>query len=162
MTAAGRISQITDYLYLSGHHPVRPDKLTRAGIQVILNCTHEVPELSDKRFETFRINVMDVSHARLSPYFDRAADKIEEVRTSNKKILVHCVMGISRSASLCIAYLMKYSKMTLREAFKYVKDRRAIICPNPGFFKQLIEYEKKLHGKTTVQMKDYNKLVRAF
>jgi len=85
-------------------------------------------------------------------YFDRCADKIKQVRDKGGKTLVHCVAGVSRSASICLAFLMKYCKMTLKESYNHVKSRRPIIRPNAGFFRQLIEYEKKLFGRTSVSM----------
>ena len=52
-------------------------------------------------------------------------------------VLVHCAAGISRSASVVIAYLMMTHGMTLDEAYQYVKSRRSIVQPNPGFMQQL-------------------------
>lgn len=70
-----------------------------------------------------KINIEDSPFANLGQYFDRAADKIEEVRRYGGNVLVHCVAGVSRSASLCIAYLMKYKRMSLRKAYQHVKVR---------------------------------------
>lgn len=67
---------------------------------------------------------------------------------------MHCVAGVSRSASLCMIYLVKYERMTLRQAYHYVKSARPIIRPNIGFWKQMIDYERKLRGyfnKNSVQ-----------
>jgi hypothetical protein len=52
-------------------------------------------------------------------------------------VLVHCAAGISRSASVVIAYLMMTRGMTLAEAYQYAKSRRPIVEPNPGFIQQL-------------------------
>ena len=57
-----------------------------------------------------RIPVNDLPHAQLSPYFDKVADLIEKRSQKGERCLVHCVAGVSRSASLCIAYLMKYHR----------------------------------------------------
>lgn len=46
--------------------------------------------------------------ASLSPYFDKVADKIQQVTSRGGKVLVHCMAGVSRSSTLCIAYLMKH------------------------------------------------------
>lgn len=54
--------------------------------------------------------------------------------------------GVSRSASLCIVYLIKYERMSLRQAYHYVKSARPIIRPNVGFWKQMVDYERKLRG----------------
>lgn len=70
-----------------------------------------------------KVCIEDSPFANLSYYFDRIADKIEEVRRRGGNTLVHCVAGISRSASLCIAYMMKYKRMPLRKAYQHVKVR---------------------------------------
>lgn len=64
-------------------------------------------------------------------------------RTSPDKLLVHCVMGRSRSATLFLAYLMICENMTLVEAIEQVKERRRIV-PNWGFLKQLRELDMQL------------------
>lgn len=57
-----------------------------------------------------------------------------------------------RSATLVLAYLMKYQRMNLIDAHSYVKQRRPLIRPNSGFWKDLVEFEKKLFHKNTVNM----------
>lgn len=52
------------------------------------------------------------------------------------KVLVHCVMGRSRSATLVLAYLMKKQSLTVVDAIEHVRRRRCIL-PNHGFLKQL-------------------------
>lgn len=64
------------------------------------------------------------------------------------KVLVHCAMGLSRSSSLVLAYLMIHEDMTLVEAIKAVAQHRNI-CPNSGFLEQLRELDKKLHYQST-------------
>ena len=52
--------------------------------------------------------VNDQPHDEIHPYFDQIADLINENVKEGRRCLVHCIAGVSRSASLCIAYLMKY------------------------------------------------------
>ena len=61
--------------------------------------------------------------------------------------MVYCRAGMSRSASLCIAYFMRHHNMTMDEAFQFVKEKRPIIHPNPGFVRQLKQFEAKLHNR---------------
>jgi hypothetical protein len=89
-----------------------------------------------------RIVVQDSRYADLSRHFDAACDFIHAYRA--KRVLVHCQAGISRSATICIAYLMKHFGLFLDAAYMAVKGARKIICPNIGFMKQLIEYERQL------------------
>ena len=59
--------------------------------------------------------------------------------------LVICTAGVSRSAMVCIAYLMKYEKMSMKKAHKLVKQARKHIKPNPGFMNFLKKYERHLN-----------------
>lgn len=52
------------------------------------------------------------------------------------RVLVHCLMGVSRSATLVLAFLMIAEGLTLQEAVAAVRPHRDI-CPNPGFLRQL-------------------------
>lgn len=65
---------------------------------------------------------------------------------SPDKLLVHCVMGRSRSATLFLAYLMICENMTVVDAIDHVKKRRRII-PNWGFLKQLRDLDMELQEK---------------
>ena len=98
-----------------------------------------------------KIRIDDTPYAQLSLYFDVVADKIRSVRERGGRTLVHCMAGVSRSASLCIVYLMKYDRQTLLQAYHYVKAARPIIRPNVGFFRQMVEYERKLRGKSPAE-----------
>ncbi|XP_067910881.1 protein phosphatase Slingshot homolog 1-like isoform X2 [Heterodontus francisci] len=72
------------------------------------------------------------------------ASNLEELQSTGKnhsKCLVHCKMGVSRSASTVIAYAMKEYRWSLEKAYKYVKERRSVAQPNAGFMRQLAEYE---------------------
>lgn len=144
-----QIAQITDTLYLSGCHALKASKLRQLGITHVVNATKEIGDMPD--VHTIRVLVNDVPTARLSGYFDKVADKVDKVRKDGGRVLIHCVAGVSRSATLCIVYLMKHHRMTLREAYNHVKSRRAVIHPNVGFFKQMLDYEKKLFGKNSVK-----------
>ena len=59
---------------------------------------------------------------------------------------------LCRSTTLVLAYLMKYKNMSLKDAYNLVKSKRKIIKPNPGFWSQLVEFEKEVFGKSSVQM----------
>eukprot|EP00978_Attheya_sp_CCMP212_P024580 scaffold77469_cov50-Attheya_sp.AAC.5 len=72
-----------------------------------------------------------------------ASQFIERHVATGGSVLVHCQMGISRSSSIVIAYLIRYHQMTLDEAYEYVSRRRPMICPNPGFWHQLGVFEKR-------------------
>lgn len=68
-------------------------------------------------------------------------------RKNRSKCLVHCKMGVSRSASTVIAYAMKEFGWSLEKAYNYVKQKRSIARPNAGFMRQLLEYEGILDAR---------------
>uniref|UniRef100_A0A914WWT3 Uncharacterized protein n=1 Tax=Plectus sambesii TaxID=2011161 RepID=A0A914WWT3_9BILA len=100
-----------------------------------------------------KVSLEDAECSQLDEYFDLAADLIEHHRMNGGKTLVHCAAGRSRSASLCIIYLVKYGKQSLRDSFLTIRRARPVIAPNPGFWRQMIKFEKGLNnGKATVEM----------
>ena len=73
----------------------------------------------------------------------------EEAHQAGMGLLIHCQAGVSRSATIVIAYLMKHTWMTMTDAYKFVKARRAIISPNLNFMGQLLEFEEDLNSGIT-------------
>ena len=68
----------------------------------------------------------------------------DDVYRTNGKVLVHCVAGVSRSATITIAYIMQRSLLSMMDAFKLVKRQRHIVAPNFNFMGQLMELERRL------------------
>lgn len=68
---------------------------------------------------------------------DQIRDALEDGASG---VLVHCASGKSRSASVVIAYLMRYERLPYTEAFRQVKLARPVIAPNTGFTQQLVWY----------------------
>ncbi|XP_069769093.1 dual specificity protein phosphatase 14-like [Narcine bancroftii] len=147
------IAQITPSLYLSSGNVATDRRLVRArSITCIVNATVEITSPRWPDIEYVKVPLPDLPHAPLSLYFDLVADKIHQVSWRSGRTLVHCVAGISRSATLCIAYLMKHRQQSLLTAHHWVRSRRPIIRPNPGFWRQLVDYERQLFGKNSIHM----------
>jgi hypothetical protein len=114
--------------------------------------SNELDSRSKNKNSVLQIQIVDSPASNLAAHFDAVADKVWEVRRKGGRTLMHCVAGVSRSAALCMVYLIKYEGLTLREAYYHVRGRRPIIRPNIGFFRQMIEYEKRILGKTSVSL----------
>jgi dual specificity MAP kinase phosphatase len=58
--------------------------------------------------------------------------------------LVHCRVGVSRSASICIAEVMRRTSLSLPRAYLFVRARRlnVIIQPNLRFMYELMKWEE--------------------
>ena len=87
-----------------------------------------------------RYNIEDFDSQNILQYFGECLHFMK----GEEKILVHCMAGASRSATIVIAYLMWTQKMDYEKAFQFVKDKRYIVYPNFGFRKQLQQFEKLL------------------
>tara|TARA_B110000090_G_C13317911_1_gene422307 strand:+ start:90 stop:1130 length:1041 start_codon:yes stop_codon:yes gene_type:complete len=111
------------------------------NIHLIINATPTFANHHEPHIDYIRVDVNDEPSANLLPWMDAIADRIENELSTGKSVYVHCQMGISRSSSLVIAYLMKYQGMTRDQAYIHTKELRPKIEPNIGFWKQLTEYE---------------------
>ncbi len=63
-------------------------------------------------------------------------------------------MGISRSSTVVIAYLIATTKMTPPEALATVRSKRTIVRPNRGFMSQLQEYHSKCSNSLQADLGD--------
>src|SRR4030095_12941232 len=73
-------------------------------------------------------------------------DYLTLMHSQGKKVLVHCVAGISRSAAFVIYYLMKSESLTLSDAFRLVKEKRQIVSPNQGFMTTLFRKQLEMEN----------------
>jgi len=63
---------------------------------------------------------------------ERVLERIQECLSKRENVLVHCAMGVSRSASLVASYLCFANKMDVKEACKFIREKRPI-CFTTGF-----------------------------
>lgn len=148
------LCRITDHLYLcNGKAANDPSLVSRCNITCIVNVTETRSSCPPPGVEEYiHIPLSDSPVSPLCEHFDSVADKIEQTAERGGRTLVHCNAGVSRSAALCMAYLMKHHGVTLLEAHSWVKSCRPIVRPNNGFWKQLLRFEMELRGCNTVHM----------
>ena len=84
----------------------------------------ELPTFAYQNQDCMQIAVEDRLSAPLYVYFDMVADKIHNVLNTAGKVLIYCRAGMSRSATLCIAYFVKHHSMSLDEAYQFVREKR--------------------------------------
>lgn len=139
------IDMIEDSLYLGGLAAAKNiDVLNKYKITHILTIdTCPLPRvITDMRqFVTKFIQLSDQPKEDLLCYFDETDLFIKE-GLSKGAVLVHCYFGVSRSASVIMAHIMKKYSITYHEAFERVKAKRSIVYPNQGFVYQLKLYRK--------------------
>jgi len=151
------VTCVLDRLYLSDYVSLSPSRLAELGVTLVVNATYEMPNVNvpEGSVEFIKLHINDVVTANMAQHMDVCADRIHEVRSSGGVALVHCALGISRSVTICLAYLVKYEGRTLREAYFELKKKRPIIRPNEGFWRQLISFEIAKRGRATVKLSMY-------
>lgn len=137
--------EILPFLYLgSAYHASRKDMLDALGITALINVSANCPNHFEEHFQYKSIPVEDSHKADISSWFNVAIDFIDSVKNAGGRVFVHCQAGISRSATICLAYLMRTNRVKLDEAFEFVKQRRSIISPNFSFMGQLLQFESQV------------------
>lgn len=135
------------------------DFLRRVNIITIIRITEEPPPgaklmgsyngteivvYKNENVFIYHISKQDSKHEIMSNVFEEVATIIDDgLEFGVSSVLVHCHMGISRSSTMVIAWLMHHGK-SFDQAYRIVKFWRSIICPNDGFIKQLKAYIPKL------------------
>ncbi|KAF9204287.1 Dual specificity protein phosphatase 10 [Haplosporangium sp. Z 27] len=167
---------ILPHLYLGAEHNAQDvNLLSRLGITSVLNVAIEIAKASKQQYqsesnnnnsltstgddrivktmqgETIHYKNLSWSHhqGNLQSEFPGAFAFIEEAKNKGGKVLVHCQLGVSRSASLVIAYVMKSLQMNLTDAYDFVKSRSSVISPNMSLMYQLSEFGKSLNKPIT-------------
>ncbi|KAM4634462.1 dual specificity protein phosphatase 4 [Polymixia lowei] len=137
--------EILPFLYLgSALHASKKEVLDAMGISALLNVSANCPNHFEGAYQYKCIPVEDNHKEDISSWFLEAIEFIDSVRDSSGRVLVHCQAGISRSATICLAYLMKRKRVRLDEAFEFVRRRRSIISPNFSFMGQLLQFESQV------------------
>ncbi len=148
-STAAAAAEAVGTLFLGSQRAAAPrglDALRAARVGAILNCTPSFPSHFAREGVAYaRVNVNDESSANLRPYLTSATDFIRHHLVARRvSVLVHCQMGISRSSTIVLAYLIRFEGMTRDEAYVHVKSRRPQCDPNPGFWRQLKTFESRL------------------
>uniref|UniRef100_A0A8C9ZYP8 Dual specificity protein phosphatase n=1 Tax=Sander lucioperca TaxID=283035 RepID=A0A8C9ZYP8_SANLU len=150
----GHVNQVWPNLYIGNEVAARDkDTLHSLGITHIVNAAHRPtnPDAGpcfyvntgprfyrDMTVDYYGVEADDAIEFILSPFFYPTARYIGV--TANVpvpgRVFVHCLMGVSRSATLVLAFLMIVEGLRLLQAVAAVRPHRDI-CPNPGFLLQL-------------------------
>jgi hypothetical protein len=102
----------------------------------------EVPKQYDHiRYEFIKAN--DCASQNLGDYFPKICQFLKTANERNERVLVHCQAGISRSATACLAFMMKEFNQSLESSFEQLRKQRDV-CPNFSFLGQLKVWEKQI------------------
>lgn len=112
--------------------------LTKHKITHIINCAREVPIIYPKNITTYHIRLEDDNIKNSKKLITKSSNILKYLlEDPNKVILVHCFLGISRSVSVIISYLVRYEYHTVNSAIKFIKRKRSFINPFHGYLKEI-------------------------
>ncbi|GLD62863.1 dual specificity protein phosphatase 13-like isoform X1 [Lates japonicus] len=149
-----QIDEVWPNIYI-GNVAVAQNKaaLLKLGITHVLNAAHSKrgsignQSFYGNDFVYCGIPADDSTHFDLDVYFQPAADFIHKaLKSPDGKVLVHCIMGMSRSSTLVLAYLMIYRHLSLKQALQKLIQKRAIY-PNKNFLALLLDLDLQLTRK---------------
>lgn len=127
----------------SGAHAADLKTLGRLEISAVLNCAPAVCRDPVSEYAARNINYLaiDAQDDRNFPLLHDclldASAFIDTNHAEGRGVLVHCMAGVNRSATLAVAHLMMRDKRQLLELFPECVACRESILQNPSFQLQL-------------------------
>ncbi|KAG0616972.1 hypothetical protein M758_5G156100 [Ceratodon purpureus] len=139
-------SRVSPHIYFGGNMVAQNyDILYECKITHVLNCVgFECPEYFAKSFHYKTLWLQDHPSEDITSLLYNVFDYFEDVREQNGRIFVHCIQGVSRSASLVIAYLIWCERRSYEETLEKVKAIRSVVSPNMGFAFQLLQWQSRI------------------
>jgi protein-tyrosine phosphatase len=125
--------------------PCNKKSLEEHGIHTIVSAVYGATAYHPFKFNYEKADLRDTDREDILKEIKRLLPLIHQELVSDNGVLVHCMQGASRSATIVAAYLMKYHNMLAKEAISFMQNKRSCVNPNDGYVKQLIEYEDELH-----------------
>ena len=153
------ISQITENIYISGYIIGQNISYLKANnFTHVINCclgsslndNNQEQETLKQLYERNNIKYLslflrDDPEAELFIHFLKIINFLEsEEETSNKKILFHCIEGVSRAPAMVAGYLMWKKKYKFNDVIELIKSKRDCVDINLGFNIQLHKWESHL------------------
>ncbi|XP_076958229.1 uncharacterized protein LOC143633900 [Bidens hawaiensis] len=94
----------------------------------------------DLKLVRMAVPLRDMESENLLDSLEVCLDFIDESRKTGS-VLVHCFAGVSRSAAIITAYLMRTERLSLEDALESLRQSNESVCPNDGFLEQLTMFE---------------------
>lgn len=137
-------SEILPRLYLSDMYTTTdPKTLKRLGIMHVVSVVERMWHTYPSNVVHQCVPICDDPASDIVGLFNTVVASIKHAMDADEdsRVLGHCMWGMSRNASIVVAYLMVTRGMSLDTSLAHVKVRRTVVCPNRGFMRQLMLYD---------------------
>lgn len=116
--------------------------LKSLGITHIVNCASEIENAFPQAFAYYNLYMNDNQEEFVSHLFNPVLLWIQEA-VKKGRVLIHCAAGISRSATIIVAYLADKYNLPIPEALGFLRHKYRMANPNQNYFRQLLEWKQQ-------------------
>jgi len=132
------MSRITPKILIGGNREAQNGRwLQSLGVTHIVNAAKELPNYFPQNFNYLRLDLNDTPDQDLSRALNNSYSFMKKAIDGGGVVFVHCMVGMSRSSSQIIHYLMLNYLISFDEALAYVRKKHPLTNPNAGFKVQL-------------------------
>ncbi|TKR68160.1 hypothetical protein L596_024180 [Steinernema carpocapsae] len=123
-------------------------QLEEKNVEFIVSAHRNLEKLPDSdperraKFRILRIEINDNPGENVDQYFSTVSSFVHAARLEGKGVLVHCLMGVSRSAAFVAAYLLSTTHLEYDNVLAFINSKRPMVNPNFGFRMQLYKFCK--------------------
>lgn len=132
------MDEVIPGLFIGPKESAEPASIRGAGISAIVSIGCEEPPIEsrgDVHYLGFS-HILDTPESVILHIFARTTEFITSHLQQGRSVLVHCIYGQSRSATVIAAYLLSIGH-SLDAALTLLKTKHDNICINPGFLTQV-------------------------
>ena len=131
----GCCTYIIDNIFLgSSFNASNEDLLDNLKIKRIVNISYDIPNYHNN-LDYFYLKMKDDGIDEFNK--EQLDNIINFIKKDNNNVLIHCMMGRSRSATVVLYYLIKIHNMTLDESLEYLLSKRYVVNPSLKFIENL-------------------------
>ena len=146
------IDEVYPRVYMSGHSSAKHLQVlqSRNITHVVCVTAYARPHWEKEGIKYLIIeDVEDSNYADIAQHFEQTNQFISSALASaaTNSVLVHCSAGVSRSGSICMAYMLSSQKWpSFETAFEHARSRRSKFYPNSHFQDQLKAYASSIES----------------
>lgn len=133
-----KIHQVNEYLFIGSRSASDDIELLKSlNITNVLQLLDfEIP-LENPDIDLHYLFLQDHPDSNILEILPECIQYIHNCISDQRKVLVHCNAGVSRSGAIVTAYIMASQVLNFERALEHVQSKRACVDPNDGFAEQL-------------------------
>ena len=133
--------EVLPRIFVGGLPDIEPAELEKNDIRTVLTVMDIDTFTKGPNISYHWVKMLDMPQENIKKMFPTFIRIISESMLQGN-ILVHCQVGMSRSVTAIISYMIAVLGFTVEQSLKFIRERRPWACPNNGFMDQLLELQK--------------------